>query len=125
MFEVNTNLNGATDQTSFGKGFVQLSKQLVLLLNQLGVSALLHVNSFGQRASKVHYNISGGQPIEGFVTAEQPGSREAKLSWQIYSSRSRTSRSPKLELPLPSSSFISQLVSRYEVRAILRIQSDF
>lgn len=70
VFLVDTNLNGATDQTSFGKCFVHFSEQLVLLLKKLSVSSLLHVNSFSQCASKVHYDISGGQTIKGFITAK-------------------------------------------------------
>ena len=40
---MSTNLNGATDQTSFGKCLVQFFKQLVLLLNKISVSSLLDV----------------------------------------------------------------------------------
>lgn len=77
---MNTNLNRTTDQTSFGKCFVQFFEQLVFLLNKLSVSSLLHVNSFSQCASEVHYDISGGQTIKGLITAKQPENKYVRLS---------------------------------------------
>jgi len=100
---MSTNLNGATDQTSFGKCLVQFFKQLVLLLNKISVSSLLHVNSFSQCASEIHNDITGGQTIKGFITAKEPRGKYANLSLKNYFSRSRTSCSLKIRTLLAQS----------------------
>lgn len=77
---MSTNLNGATDQTSFGKCLVQFFKQLVLLLNKISVSSLLHVNSFSQCTSKSTMISLVVGYIKGFITAKEPRGKYAKLS---------------------------------------------